>query len=535
MIPYLNLNLDESVEWVLVASISVLGCLMTVKPIIDMVSILKPALEGGRAAKYKRLAETLAARIHDGSIAGGAKLPPHRLLADKLGVTAGTVSRSYAELERIGLVVARVGDGTFVRKRGLERSRDRGFKNFIDKPHACIDMSRSTHIPGQEAAMLARSLEELAGDAEILRELTLYTPDLGSVRHRQAGARWLSHGDFKAEPDQIVCVNGGQHGLLCALMALLRAGDILVTERLTYPGLISAARLLGIKLTGIEMDEEGLMPQALLEVCRTHRVSALYCTPSIQNPTSAVLSAERREAIARICRVHNVLIIEDEAHGVLMANRPPPISLFAPERGIVIGSLSKVVAAGLRVGYVHAPLPLISRFSAVVRSTCWMATPLSMELASRWIEQGVAQTLVRQQAAELERRKHLVESYLAGLNYMTHPQSLHFWIEVPAPGRASDVQAVLGQQNCLVSAADLFAVGQSVVPQFVRASVSNTGERDEFLQTGFAALSATLRQHAPRNPNNLRKAQPLFCEPSLTPTSPGSDPYKDTQPASYKA
>ncbi|ASV99719.1 GntR family transcriptional regulator [Paraburkholderia aromaticivorans] len=473
---------------------------MTVKPIIDMVSILKPAMESGRTAKYKRLAEALAARIHDGSIAGGAKLPPHRLLADRLAVTPGTVSRAYAELERIGLIVARVGDGTFVRKLGLERARDRGFKNFVDEPQRCIDMSRSMPVSGQETVMLARSLEALAADAETLRELMLYTPELGSARHRRAGARWLSHGDFAAEPEQIVCVNGAQHGLLCTLLALLRAGDIVATERLTYPGLISAARLVGIKLLGIEMDGEGLVPLALLEACRTHRISALYCTPSIQNPTSAVLSVERRKVVAEVCRAHNVLIIEDDVHGVLMANRPPPISLFAPERGIVIGSLSKVVAAGLRVGYVHAPGPLISRFGAAVSSTCWMATPLPIELASRWIEEGVAQALIRQQAAEFERRKHLVQSHLAGLNYVSHPQSPHFWIEVPAPGRAANVQTVLRQQNCLVSAADLFAAGQSAVPQFVRASVSHAVGGDEVLQSGFAALSATLRQHARAKP-----------------------------------
>jgi DNA-binding transcriptional MocR family regulator len=69
--------------------------------------------------------------------------------------------------------------------------------------------------------------------------------------------------------------------------------------------------------------------------------------------------------------------------------------------------LSKVAAAGLRVGYVHAPLPLISRFDAAMRSTCWMATPLPMELASRWIEDGTAEVLMRQQAAELKRRQDL--------------------------------------------------------------------------------------------------------------------------------
>ena len=80
---------------------------MAVKPIIDTVSMLRDALSSGHGAKYKRLAEAMELRILDGSVEGGAKLPPHRSLADRLGVTIGTVSRAYAELERMGLVVAR--------------------------------------------------------------------------------------------------------------------------------------------------------------------------------------------------------------------------------------------------------------------------------------------------------------------------------------------------------------------------------------------------------------------------------------------
>ncbi|MGK9541573.1 aminotransferase class I/II-fold pyridoxal phosphate-dependent enzyme, partial [Salmonella enterica subsp. enterica] len=92
----------------------------------------------------------------------------------------------------------------------------------------------------------------------------------------------------------------------------------------------------------------------------------------IQNPTTAVLSVARREALVRVCREHNLLILEDEAHGVLVQDRPPPLSHFAPERTILISSLSKAVSAGLRVGYVHAPPALVSRISAALRSTCWI-------------------------------------------------------------------------------------------------------------------------------------------------------------------
>lgn len=471
---------------------------MAVKPIIDTVSILKDALNSGQGAKYKRLAGAMEIRILEGTIEGGSKLPPHRNLADRLGVTIGTVSRAYAELERMGLVVARVGDGTFVRRRGLERKRDEGFRNFIEEAPELYDMSRNMHIPGPETAFLAQSLMDLARDPQTLRELALYTPDAGLPRYRQAGAHWLGHGDFQPQADQVLCVNGGQHGLLCTLMALVRAGDTIVTEQLTYPGLITVARMLGIKLLGVDMDEEGLVPESLDELCRSNRVSALYCTPTIQNPTTAVLSQQRRETIARLCREHNLLIIEDEAHAVLVEDRPPPMTHYAPERCILISSLSKAVAAGLRVGYLHAPTTLVSRIAAALRATCWMATPLALELSTQWIENGTASKLLHQQIAEIGRRKALVEGLLDGLQYRTHPQSPHFWIEVPEAWRASDVEADLKLRNYLITAAETFAVGRAAVPQYVRASVSNASTSDQLLYDGFLALASTLRHGAER-------------------------------------
>ncbi|EQM68221.1 hypothetical protein L682_18730 [Aquipseudomonas alcaligenes OT 69] len=437
-------------------------------------------------------------RILEGTLEGGAKLPPHRNLADRLGVTIGTVSRAYAELERMGLVIARVGDGTFVRRRGLERKRDEGFRNFIEEAPELYDMSRNMHIPGHETAFLAQSLLDLANDPQTLQDLTRYTPDIGLPRYRQVGANWLAHGDFQPQADQVLCVNGGQHGLLCTLMGLLRAGDILVTEQLTYPGLITLARMLGIKLLGADMDEEGLVPASLDEICRNNRVTALYCTPTIQNPTTGVLSHQRRDAIARLCREHNLLIIEDEAHAVLVEDRPPPLSLYAPERTILISSLSKAVAAGLRVGYLHAPTALVSRIAAALRATCWMATPLALELSTLWIENGTAEKLLSQQIHEIGRRKALVERLLDGLNYRTHPQSPHFWIEVPEAWRASDIEADLKLKNYLITAAEAFAVGRATVPQFVRASVSNASSNDQLLYDGFLTLASTLREEADR-------------------------------------
>ncbi|VVP21322.1 Histidinol-phosphate aminotransferase [Pseudomonas fluorescens] len=465
---------------------------MTVKVSIAMVSILRDGLVNGVGVKYKRLADAVEKAIGEGVIEAGCKLPPHRLLADSLGVTIGTISRAYGELERVGLVVARVGDGTYVRQRGMERPQDKGFRNVSDEPPACFDMSRNQPIPGQEAAFMRESLVELANDPGLLQQMTGYIAESGLARHRVAGAVWLRHGNFVPHADQVLCVNGGQHGLLCALMALLKAGDTVVTEHLSYPGLISVARQLGIKLIGAAMDDEGLLPSALEDICRQHRVAAVYCTPTIQNPTAAVMSIPRREAIAEVCRQHNLLIIEDEAHAVLDHQRPLPLSYFAPERAVLIGSLSKAVSAGLRVGYLHAPQALIGRISSAIRATCWMANPLSMEVARLWIENGMAERLLDEQITEIGRRKALVAGVLDGLNYKTHTYSPHFWVEVPELWRASQIAAELKENNYLVATAEAFAVGHAAVPQFIRVSVCNSVGNDGLLLGGFEALAWAL-------------------------------------------
>lgn len=466
---------------------------MQVKVNIDTDSIIRSFLCEGPGLKYKRLAHCIEESIRNGVIRPGAKLPPHRILADKLGVTAGTVSRAYRELERMGWVAARVGDGTFVLERGQERPQETGFRNFVDSSDIYNDMSRNMHIPGIEAELLGRSLQQLSGDSARLQDLMLYSPDAGLPRHRQAGAAWLSHGEFQAQTQQVVCVNGSQHGLLVVLMAMLRAGDTLVTEQLSYPGLISAARLLGIKLVGLDMDEEGLLPESLEEHCRANRVVALYCTPTIQNPTTAVMSFARRKEVARICREHNLIVIEDETHAVLMRLRPPPLSHLLPERGILIGGMSKAVAAGLRVGYVHAPASMVSRISAAVRNSCWMATPLALEIASRWVEDGTAQKLLDQQTAEIGRRQALVVDLLQGLSYRTHPCCPHFWLEVPAPWRAIEIEQSLRKQQHLVSTAEAFSIGRGILSQSIRVSVSNSPGEDRALHEGFSALADLLR------------------------------------------
>jgi DNA-binding transcriptional MocR family regulator len=117
-----------------------------------------------------------------------------------------------------------------------------------------------------------------------------------------------------------------------------------------------------------------------------------------------------------------------------------------------------------------------------------------MEVASLWIENGTAEQLLRWQTIEIGRRKALVAGRLEGVAYNTHPHSPHFWIEVPDPWRASQIAAELKENNFLVATAEMFAVGQGAVPQFIRASVCNTAGDDRLLLQGFEALVGVLTE-----------------------------------------
>lgn len=458
---------------------------------IDRVSIIRESLLSGSGPRYKRIAQALEQEIHQGRLSEGTKLQPHRIMGDALGVTSGTVSKAYAELEKVGLVRSRVGDGTYVCGPTSLKQRDHGFRNF-SVPDPVIDLSRNTHISMADISYTADTLQDMINAPQTLKTLLEYTPETGLLQHRQAGLEWFKYSLATGDEQQVICTNGAQHALLCILLACVKPGDTVVTELLSYPGLIELARNLGIRLMGLDMDEEGLSVEGLENICQHHNITAVYCTPTLQNPTTRTMSATRRQALADVCRQYNVLIIEDDVHGALVSDRPPALQSYAPERTLLFTSLSKVLSGGVRVGYILAPASLLSRLTSVMRSSCWMATPLTHELASRWILEGVAVRVRERQRQEIQRRKAMVAPLLEGLTFHSQPDCPHFWIDVPQAWRATEIEQQLAAQQVLVKSSEAFAVGRQAIPQCIRASIS-VAETDHELTTGFQRLLDTMR------------------------------------------
>ena len=206
--------------------------------------------------KYQAIAAELAQAILNGQLAAGEKLPPHRVLAKRLGVTTGTVSRAYASLEQQALAQARVGDGTYV------RNLDRGAADPAQVSAAAyIDMAQNVAIATEEAPALLRALATLGRSGANLNEVLKYQPEAGAQRHRIAGAAWLARFGTSGAWNRVMVTHGAQHAIAGVLRTIARPGDTLLTESLSYPGMLALARSMRLQVIGVEMDAQGLLPE----------------------------------------------------------------------------------------------------------------------------------------------------------------------------------------------------------------------------------------------------------------------------------
>src|SRR5215475_9073099 len=431
-------------------------------------TIWQPDLTQLPGPRYLAIVDALATDLRGGRLRDGDRLPTHRDLAYRLGITVGTVTRAYAEAERRGLVKGEVGRGTYIRDRSGRSLPVHAVEGAFGE--SVIDLSMNFPSRPHGDAVLARGLQEMAADGS-LGYLLDYHPYRGRADHRAAGAAWIKRHGLEASPEQIVITAGGQHGMAVVLGTLAGPGDVVLTEAVTYPGVKALADLLRVELVGLAMDAQGILPDAFERACRTSRPRALFCMPSLQNPSGAHMPEGRRREIAAIARRHGVAILEDDIYGFLVKNGPAPLVAHAPELGFYLVSLSKAIAPGLRIGYAAIPPEFVQRVSMSVRATTIMASPPMAELAARWIADGTGDRLSTQYRTESLARQTIAREMLQGLSYEAYPTGFHGWLTLPEHWMAAHFAAEARQRGVVITPAEVFAVGKSV-PRAVRICVS---------------------------------------------------------------
>lgn len=417
---------------------------------------------------FQRIVNALAEAIEQGRLRAGQTLPTHRALANALGVDLTTVTRAYAEARRQGLTDATVGRGTFVKAQpagGLRTGAMPGIDLSMNLPPQPADAD----LDGR----LARALAEVRAESGLAPHLTYQQPG-GTGAERKVAADWLGGlvPDLAQSlaPDRLIISPGTQPALFALLLAHASHGDTVLTEKLTYPGFKAAAAALGVALTGVEMDDEGMIPAALDRAARGGAAKIVYLTPTMQNPTTATMSAERRERIAAVVRKRDLVLIEDDPY-TFLAPRLPPIASLVPERTYFAASLSKAIAPGLRTSLVVTPdAAATARCAALLRAVVQMSSPLMAAIATQWMRDGTAADLIKAVRKEATVRQTLARDALHGQDAIAHPAGLHVWLGLPNRWPAPRFVAHLGGRGLAVVTADAFAT-DAAPPNAIRLAL----------------------------------------------------------------
>ena len=446
-----------------------------------------PQLSTATEPKYQALVEALQRDVEAGVLQPGTRLPPHRELANRLGIAIGTVSRAYAIAERRGIVRGQVGRGTFVGR------QDPSYQEGADEGHAdeLYDLSRGRLVRASDDLQLARTLEGLSQRAGLNQLIDIYQPPNGMLRHRAAGAAWIRRSGLDVTPDRVVVTSGAQHGAAVVLASIARPGDLILTEAVTYSGIKALANLLRLRLQGLPMDSDGLRPDALEAACHSSSPRALFCMSTLQNPTGRTMPVARRQQLGAIAEAYGLMVLEDDVNGFVPAEPLPPIATFAPAQTFYITGTSKSMAPGVRIGYVVPPAHEVEHLSSTIQATTWFTAPMMAELVTEWIEGGEADAMASWKRTETAVRHARAVEILGPWLPSPRPISFHLWIELPEPWRAESFVSQARAREVVVNSAEEFLVGRETAPHAVRVCLGAALSRAR-LEEGLTRLAQLL-------------------------------------------
>jgi DNA-binding transcriptional MocR family regulator len=417
--------------------------------------------------RYKELVDRLADDIRAGRLRPGTRLPTHRDLAAREGLALVTATRVYAELEAMGLVSGETGRGTFV-KEPLPRGQGIDLHAWTADT---VDLSFNYPSSPGQTDLLRTALRQLAAAGD-LEALLRYQPHGGREHERATAAHHLASRGLTATAETTLLVSGAQHALSITALALLEPGDVVAVDALTYPGFKLAAEANRLELAPIPAAGNGPDLEALASLCKRRRVRAVYAMPTLHNPLGWVMSASRRRELVAIARRHGLMLIEDAAYAFLAQDAPPPLAALAPETTVYVSSLSKCVATGLRVGFVHAPREWIPKLERAIRATTWNTPAIMTTIACGWMEDGTVARLEEEKRRDAAIRQNLAAEVLSRLRRISHPASYFVWLPLAQEVRADAIAMALMRERVSVSTAQPFSTSAHV-PHAIRLAIGS--------------------------------------------------------------
>jgi Transcriptional regulators containing a DNA-binding HTH domain and an aminotransferase domain (MocR family) and their eukaryotic orthologs len=331
---------------------------------------------------YQQIAAYLEQRITLGELPPGSLLPSERKLAEQLGVNRSTVVQAYETIRASGMIESMTGSGTRVcgHKWGMDSAPN--WKNYVEGGTFLPNLPFMRRIreaiqSGEPFINLANGelASELSPNEEIrtlmqnkpFNEPLGYGDPQGYVPLRTAITTFLyEQRGIQATDESILVTSGSQQSLYLITQCLLSPGDAIAIENPSYGYSLPMFQSAGIRLFGLNVDEHGINPDDIRALYKQHRIRMVFLNPNYQNPTGMVMSPLRKAEVLSCCEQLGIPIVEDDPFSLTSFDEeaPPPIKALDRNGSVLyIGSLSKVAASGLRIGWMVAPQTVIRRLS----------------------------------------------------------------------------------------------------------------------------------------------------------------------------
>lgn len=387
------------------------------------------------------------------------KFRVRRSLAKHFGVNRSTVITALEELIADGLIEGRMGKGTIVINNtwtllakhstpDWDKYVAAGFQQPSRKTVQEINQSESN------STLIQLSKGELSNELfplDIMKGMMEkvahnmdafgYEEPKGYLPLREALSSYLQTVGIHASPSSILIVSGALQALQLIAMGLLQSGSTVFLDQPSYLYSLHVFQSAGMRMAGLQMDEEGLMPESIKMTPNMRTRAILYTNPCFQNPTGVLMSKKRREEILAFSKQHQLPIIEDDIYRELWIDAPPPAPMKAIDKNgrvLYIGSFSKTLSPGLRIGWIVGPEPVIERLSDIKMQTDYGSSSLSQRVAAEWLTSGHYQKHLENVREQLKIRRnfvlHVLETELEGLAEWSVPAGGFFiWLKILPP------------------------------------------------------------------------------------------------------
>jgi DNA-binding transcriptional MocR family regulator len=473
----------------------------------------EPALTAARVPLYRTIADAIIRDIRKGRHLEGGRLPASRDLARALEVNRATVHQALQLLKREGWIETNKGGGTRVARRssaapvvGPAPAWDRIASSLLlrivsdppagEPPTAAYDLSRLA--PDERdfpAAAFAAVLAEVARDGALLA----YGSPIGYRPLRETLAQRLNRRGIPADPDALLIVNGAQQGLDLITRALVDPGDAIAVESPSYAGALSLFRAHRARLVGVPLDGDGMELEGF-DRALSERPKFVYTSPDFQNPTGLLTSAARRAEIARRAAAAGVVLVEDafDADLLVEGELPPPLAALAPAHVVHLGTISKALFPGVRVGWIAGPKEFVHRLAALKR-VGELTSPLVLQAAlNLFVTRGeydrhLARTRARLKSRLALAQRTILSRFPIGTTVERPSGGWVLWVRLPEGVSGRALTAAAREKGVLLSAGADYMPDQSDVPA-IRVSVARGTAPD--LEKALTLAGASARELA---------------------------------------